>query len=525
MSMDMIMDMGTSNTRLWLRTGEKTFCKKAGFGAGTGKQKGRAYLCAAVKELLSDLLAEAGAEEAQVERILTAGMAGSEIGLWEVPHAALPADIFSLADQVQAQTIPEITQIPFVFVPGLKKEKQGFVSDLMRGEEVETAGILLQTGIREDAVLVLPGTHNKVILVDREGTITDFYTTMSGEVLNSMICSTILTGQVSHDFTMQEAALLRGADYGQRNGLNSALFHIRVLGKNGYDKDYLSSFLYGCVLGQDVSLCRRVAGNRPVYIGGRANLQQAYSLLLGRGTAVCLDADAAENAVFAGLARLGRLCAARSCRTAVLSAIEENKLIAIVRGPDGDTFADAMAALHRGGVRLAEVTFDRSGRIPKEETADLIRQLVQRGDMLCGAGTVTTREEVFLAWEAGASYIISPNCDERIIRLTRQLGMVSIPAAFTPTEIARAAELGADYIKLFPADQLSSDYVKAVKAPLSDVKLLAVGGVDEQNAGRFVESGFSGVGVGSGLYSRKLVAARKWEELEALARKFTEAVK
>ena len=137
---------------------------------------------------------------------------------------------------------------------------------------------------------------------------------------------------------------------------------------------------------------------------------------------------------------------------------------------------------------------------------------------------MTAPEEVMLAYEAGASFIISPNCDPEIIGLTRRLGMVSIPAGFTPTEIACAIKAGADYVKLFPADGAAPGFVKAVKAPLSDARLLAVGGVDADNAASFLQMGFSGIGVGSCLYNKKLIADRNWQGLEALAERFVQAV-
>ena len=130
-----------------------------------------------------------------------------------------------------------------------------------------------------------------------------------------------------------------------------------------------------------------------------------------------------------------------------------------------------------------------------------------------------------LAYEAGASFIISPNCDSEVIRLTRKLGLVSIPAAFTPTEIAQAIAYGADYVKLFPADALPAGYIRAVTAPLADAKLLAVGGVDEKNAAAYLSRGFCGVGVGSNLYNKRLIREGRWQELLTLARAFTDAVR
>lgn len=518
-----MMDMGTSNTRLWLHTGEQVLCKKGAFGAGTTKCKGREYLFSAVKELIEQLLAEADMQS--VEEILVSGMGGSELGLCEIPHIALPADIYTLADNVCRRSIPEITEIPFVFVPGLKKEWGTQLEDIMRGEEVETAGILQQLALNEKIALVLPGTHNKVVLADKDGTITDFKTTLSGELLDNMVQNTILKGQVSHDFTLQEAALLQGARYAGEYGLGSALFHIRILAKNGKNVDYCSSFLYGCILEQDIPLVRTMAQNRKILIGGRENLRRAYSLLLNLEGAMEIPEDISANAVFTGLKTIRGLCRARHRRQTVIDAIAREKLIAIVRAPEQETFPEAVEAIYRGGVRLMEVTFDRSGKIPKDETARLIKQLTKNGRMLAGAGTVTTKEDVWLAYSAGADYIISPNCDPQIIGLTRKLGMVSIPAAFTPTEIAAAIDAGADYIKVFPADQLSCGYVKAVKAPLADAKLLAVGGVDETNAAQYLKMGFCGVGVGAGLYNKELIEKQDWPALEELAKKYINAVK
>ncbi len=91
--------------------------------------------------------------------------------------------------------------------------------------------------------------------------------------------------------------------------------------------------------------------------------------------------------------------------------------------------------------------------------------------------------------------------------------------------IAAAIREGADYVKLFPADQLSEGYVRAVKAPLSDAKLLAVGGVNESNAADLIQSGFSGVGVGSNLYDRKRISSGDWAALEELAKKYVYSVK
>ena len=214
-------------------------------------------------------------------------------------------------------------------------------------------------------------------------------------------------------------------------------------------------------------------------------------------------------------------------REKIISAIAEHKVISIVRLPEKETLIPAVEALYEGGIRLIEVTFDRSGKVSREEICSMISSLVKHfeGRMYIGAGTVTYTCEVDLAIEAGASFIISPNCDPEIIKRTRELGGVSIPAAFTPTEIVSALNNGADYVKLFPADQVSAGYVKAVSAPISDAKLLAVGGVSIDNAKDFMNNGFCGIGIGSNLYNKKLIANGDYAAITSLAKRFTEAVK
>ena len=322
-------------------------------------------------------------------------------------------------------------------------------------------------------------------------------------------------------------ALLQGEHYARTYGLNAAVFHVRVLAKNGVDTNVLSSFLYGAVLGGDVELIRRMANGEQIYIGGRERLREIYAVLLREEQAVPLPGPCAEGAVRRGLLHLYRLYHTRCQRAQVLEAVEKERLIAIIRNPDQRSLKPAMEAIWQGGVRMAEITFDRSGKVSKEETARTIAYLVQEfeGRMYVGAGTVTSKREVLLAYEAGASFIISPNCDPEIIALTRRIGMVSIPSAFTPTEIAKALDSGADFVKLFPADQVSKGYVKAVKAPLSDAKLLAVGGVTAENTAELIANGFCGVGVGSNLYDKVLIERGDFDALQALARQFVTAAK
>ena len=212
-------------------------------------------------------------------------------------------------------------------------------------------------------------------------------------------------------------------------------------------------------------------------------------------------------------------------KNTVIRAVEENKLIVIIRGVEKQKLIPLCEALHRGGVRLVEVTYPQ-GKDPAE-TADSISMLKKHfGDrMHIGAGTVLTEEQVTLTREAGGEFIISPNVCEAVIRKTCELGMVSMPGALTPTEIMAAHAAGADFVKLFPISTFGTEYIKAVRAPLSAVKLLAVGGVDLTNMEGYMKAGVSGFGIGSSITDKKMISEENFEGIEALAKEYVEKVK
>ena len=212
-------------------------------------------------------------------------------------------------------------------------------------------------------------------------------------------------------------------------------------------------------------------------------------------------------------------------KSSVIEAIEREKLIVIVRGIEKEKLLGLAEALYEGGIRLMEVTYKSDGS-ENELTAECIKMLSEHfeGRMFIGAGTVLTLEQVRLTRAAGGQFIISPNVKEEVIRETCRLGMVSIPGALTPTEIASAHEFGADFVKLFPISDLGAGYVKAVKAPLSNVKLLAVGGINENNMADYLNVGVCGFGIGSNLTDKKLIEAEDWDGITRLAEKFVKAV-
>ena len=213
-------------------------------------------------------------------------------------------------------------------------------------------------------------------------------------------------------------------------------------------------------------------------------------------------------------------------REAIIQSVLKNKLIAIVRGVYGEDCVNLAKALWEGGIKLLEVTFDQADEALWEKTADTIRMLnKQLGDrMTFGAGTVTSEKLVALAKDAGAQFIVSPDCDPAVIRATVDAGMVSMPGALTPTEVLQAHKAGADFVKLFPAGNLGPGYLKSVAAPINHVKLLAVGGVNENNIKDFLNAGAVGAGIGGNLVNKTWIAEGRFQEITALAKAFTDAV-
>ena len=210
----------------------------------------------------------------------------------------------------------------------------------------------------------------------------------------------------------------------------------------------------------------------------------------------------------------------------VLAAIEKYKIIAIVRGVESSKCMKVAEALYAGGIKLMEITYNQSAPESWETTAKAIGDIAEtfKGRMFAGAGTVTSTKLVELTAAAGGRYIISPNTNTDVIRKTKELGLISIPGAMTPSEILTAHEAGADFVKLFPASDLGISYLKAIRAPISHVKLLATGGINEGNAKAFLDAGACGLGIGGGLANKKAIEAGEFEKLTEAAKAFVAAI-
>ena len=214
-------------------------------------------------------------------------------------------------------------------------------------------------------------------------------------------------------------------------------------------------------------------------------------------------------------------------RETVLEWVAREKVVAIVRGAESSVCTRVAEALYAGGIRLMEITYDQRSPESWEDTAAAIGQTARRveGRMLVGAGTVTEPGLVELTHRAGGCFIISPDTNAAVIRRTRELDMVSMPGAMTPTEILTAHRAGADFVKLFPAAGLGPAYLRAVCAPLSHVKIMVVGGIDEKNVSAFLAAGAAGAGVGGNLANRQWIRDGAWDKITQAAQLLTGAVR
>ena len=210
-----------------------------------------------------------------------------------------------------------------------------------------------------------------------------------------------------------------------------------------------------------------------------------------------------------------------------LEYVQQRKIVAIVRGLKPEYIIRLGHAFEEGGIGLMEVTYDQKAPETWKNTAAAIEAVEKEfGDrVLVGAGTVITPEQVSMTYNAGGHYLVTPTTQPEIIRMGKALGMGLYPGAFSPSEILEAWNAGADAVKVFPAGSLGPGYIKAVRAPLGHIPLMAVGGVNEKNAAEYMKAGCVGIGAGGNLVNREWIENGEWDKVTALAREFMKAVR
>lgn len=210
----------------------------------------------------------------------------------------------------------------------------------------------------------------------------------------------------------------------------------------------------------------------------------------------------------------------------ILSKIYENKIIAVTRGIGSDKILNTVQALVDGGINLFEIPFDQKEPEKAQDTLKCLKIIKKEfGDSICaGPGTVLTVQQVVESVEVGADYIISPSFDIEVIKKTKELGKISIPGAFTASEIVNAYHAGADIVKLFPAGILGVEYIKAISGPLNHIPYIALGGINVDNVLQFINAGAIGVGIGGNLVDKNTVYANDYKKITALAQKYVNQI-
>lgn len=203
----------------------------------------------------------------------------------------------------------------------------------------------------------------------------------------------------------------------------------------------------------------------------------------------------------------------------LIDMIERYQLMVAVRTDTPEKAYKAAKACINGGVKLIEITFS----VPEAE--EVIKILSDDDSVAVGAGTVLSTTDAKKALTAGATYIVSPNFDEKIVKFTKKEGALSIPGACTPTEIYRAYKAGGDIIKLFPFVEIGGlDFLKTIRGPMPFIKYMLSGGVTLDNISQYIAADASCILVGSSIIKRELVMAEDWSSITELAGSFIQKI-
>lgn len=208
-------------------------------------------------------------------------------------------------------------------------------------------------------------------------------------------------------------------------------------------------------------------------------------------------------------------------KSQIISRLLNPGVVAILRADSSEGLVEATEALVAGGVTAVEVTMTTPNAL--EVIGAVVAKLASQ--VLMGVGTVIDPETCRAAILAGAEFVVTPVTKPEVIRLANRYEKPIISGAFTPTEALLAHESGADFIKIFPADQLGPAYVKNILAPLPMLRIMPTGGVTPQNTGEYLKAGAVGVGAGSTLLTKEALAKRDWPAVTKRAAEFVAAVR
>lgn len=205
----------------------------------------------------------------------------------------------------------------------------------------------------------------------------------------------------------------------------------------------------------------------------------------------------------------------------MVESLKAAGLIAVVRAKSTEQAVPLSRALLDGGIRAIEITFS-TPNAPKA-IADVIEAL---GDAaIVGVGTVIHQDQCQAALDAGAQFVVTPITRTKLIPMVHASNHPIMVGAYTPTEAQTAYEAGADMVKIFPADGLGPNYIKALRAPLPHLPIVPTGGVNLETMEAFLKAGCVALGVGSSLLTRSIMDQNDWSSLTSLARQYADTLK
>lgn len=186
-------------------------------------------------------------------------------------------------------------------------------------------------------------------------------------------------------------------------------------------------------------------------------------------------------------------------------------LVGIIRNVSPEDVKRILPIYREAGLTTVEITMNTPG------ATDMIRYALENEHygLNIGAGTVCTKDDLDAALKAGAQFIVTPVLSKKVVKSCVKKGIPVFPGAYTPTEIFQAWSLGASMVKIYPATALGPGYIKDLKAPMNQLKLLPTGGVGLENMEAFLKVGADGLGIGGQLFDRKLIQDKNWDGLKA----------
>ena len=321
---DLIIDGGTTNLRVYLMGADGSVTAKAAAEGGvkyTALDGNDLRLRRMLKDCVSRVLQEGSCAAEEIGRCTAYGMITSGLGLLELPHLAAPASAEDLRRGMRSACFEDIAPFEIAFIPGVRNFRAAVDTsnvsemDMMRGEETESIGLAELLELKEDAIFVLPGSHNKFIRMSADRKILGCMTSVSGELLDAITHHTILSGSVDGSFCSAETydpeLARQGAEECFHSGLGRAAFAGRILSTlGGYTPAQVQSYLLGAVLAEDAKALGSFARQDlqlPVYVAGKEPLQSALLDVLGQAGCTEIRPVPPELSAVMGLAGARRI--------------------------------------------------------------------------------------------------------------------------------------------------------------------------------------------------------------------------